>query len=224
MTSIRAILADDHELVRAGIRALLQNIPGVDVVGEASNGEEALQLVASLQPDVALLDIAMPGLNGLETAARMTGTFPNVRVIMLSMYADEEYVLQALRAGATGYLLKGARRPELELAVTAVISGETYLSPAASKHVVGDFVQRATGASETKESEQRQAERLTPRQREILQLIAQGQSTKEMARSLSLSVKTVEMHRSQLMDRLGIHDVAGLVRYAIRTGLISPSE
>ncbi len=224
MTSIRTILADDHELVRAGIRALLQNIPEVDVVGEASNGEEALRLVASLQPDVALLDIAMPGLNGLETAARITTAFPNVRVIMLSMYADEEYVLQALRAGATGYLLKGARRPELELAVTAVVNGETYLSPAASKHVVGDFVQRATGGTETKESEQRQAERLTPRQREILQLIAQGQTTKEMARTLSLSVKTVEMHRSQLMDRLGIHDVADLVRYAIRTGMISSSE
>ena len=224
MTSIRAILADDHELVRAGIRALLQNIPEVDVVGEASNGEEALRLVASLQPDVALLDIAMPGLNGLETAARITAEFPQVRVIMLSMYADEEYVLQALRAGATGYLLKGARRPELELAVSAVVQGETYLSPAASKHVVGDFVQRATGGTDAKASEQRQAERLTPRQREILQLIAQGQTTKEMARTLSLSVKTVEMHRSQLMDRLGIHDVAGLVRYAIRTGMISPSE
>ncbi len=166
----------------------------------------------------------MPGLNGLETAARITAQFPNVRIIMLSMYADEEYVLQALRAGASGYLLKGARRPELELAVSAVVHGETYLSPAASKHVVGDFVQRATGGTETKESEQRQAERLTPRQREILQLIAQGQTTKEMARTLNLSVKTVEMHRSQLMDRLGIHDVAGLVRYAIRTGMISPSE
>lgn len=224
MTSIRVILVDDHELVRAGIRALLQNIPGVEVVGEASDGEAALRLVGAMTPDIALLDIAMPGLNGLETAARITRAYSTVRVIMLSMHADEEYVLQALRAGATGYLLKGARRPELELAVIAVAQGETYLSPAASKHVVGDFVQRATGVGEPKDVALPASERLTPRQREILQLIAQGQTTKEIARGLNLSVKTVEMHRSQLMDRLDIHDVAGLVRYAIRTGLVSFDE
>jgi DNA-binding NarL/FixJ family response regulator len=222
MMPIRVLLADDHELVRAGISALLQNIPEVEVVAEANDGHEALHLVATLQPQVVLLDIAMPGLNGLETAARITETFPGVRVIMLSMHADEEYVLQALRAGATGYLLKGARRPELELAVTAVARGETYLSPAASKHVVGEYVQRTTGTQELKEAEPGPAERLTPRQREILQLIAEGQTTKEIARTLNLSVKTVEMHRSQLMERLQIHDVAGLVRYAIRTGLVSP--
>jgi DNA-binding NarL/FixJ family response regulator len=222
MTPIRVLLADDHELVRAGISALLQNIPEVEVVAEANDGHEALRLVATLQPQVVLLDIAMPELNGLETATRITEQFPDVRVIMLSMHAGEEYVLQALRVGATGYLLKGARRAELELAVTSVARGETYLSPAASKHVVGEYVQRMTGSSEPKEAEHGPAERLTPRQREILQLIAEGQTTKEIARTLNLSVKTVEMHRSQLMERLQIHDVAGLVRYAIRTGLVSP--
>jgi len=222
MAPTRVLLADDHELVRAGIRALLQNIPGVEVVAEASDGHEALRLVETHQPHVVLLDIAMPGINGLETAAEISMQFPHVRVVMLSMHADEGYVLQALRAGATGYLLKGARRAELELAVTAVAHGETYLSPAASKHVVGDFVQRAASSSAGNQNEGPVGERLTPRQREILLLIVEGQTTKEIARTLNLSVKTVEMHRSQLMDRLQIRDVVGLVRYAIRTGLVSP--
>ena len=222
MAPTRVLLADDHELVRAGIRALLQNIPDVEVVAEANDGHEALRLVETHQPHVVLLDIAMPGINGLETAAQITTRFPHVRVVMLSMHADEGYVLQALRAGATGYLLKGARRAELELAVTAVARGETYLSPAASKHVIGDFVQRAASASASVQTEGNVGDRLTPRQREILLLIAEGQTTKEIARTLNLSVKTVEMHRSQLMERLQIRDVAGLVRYAIRTGLVSP--
>jgi DNA-binding NarL/FixJ family response regulator len=223
MSSIRVLLADDHALVRAGIRALLQNLAGIEVVAEADDGREALRLIAELRPDVVLMDIAMPGLNGLDTTARVTKEFPQVRVIMLSMHANEEYVLQALRSGAAGYLLKGARLPELELAVTSVARGETYLSPAASKHVVSGYVQRASRGGHS-EADARPAERLTPRQREILQLIAEGATTKEIAQHLQISVKTVEMHRAQLMERIGIHDVAGLVRYALRIGLIQPEE
>jgi DNA-binding NarL/FixJ family response regulator len=220
MSPIRILLADDHALVRAGIRALLDHVRGVEVVAEADDGREALDLIATHQPDIVLMDIAMPSLNGLEAAARVSKAFPGVRVIILSMHANEEYVLQALRAGASGYLLKGARAAELELAVTAVANGETYLSPAASKHVVDEYVQRAAGSTPAGSDERALGERLTPRQREILQLIAEGHSTKEIARMLQISVKTAESHRTQLMERLGIHDVAGLVRYALRAGLI----
>lgn len=170
------------------------------------------------------MDIAMPGLNGLDTVARASKEFPDVRVIILSMHASEEYIFQALRCGAAGYLLKGARTAELELAVNAVACGETYLSPAASKHVVSGYVQRAGEGTAGGEGESHPSDRLTPRQREILQLIAEGTTTKEIAQRLSISIKTVEMHRAQLMERLGIHDVAGLVRYAIRIGLAAPDE
>ena len=224
MSPIRIVLADDHALVRAGIRALLQSIHGVEVVAEADDGREALALIAQLHPDIVLLDIAMPNLNGLEAAARLTKEFPDVRVIILSMHANEEYVLQSLRAGAAGYLLKGARAAELELAVTSVARGETYLSPAASKHVIGDYVQRAAGEASAISDERKTAERLTPRQREILQLIAEGHSTKQIAQMLKISVKTAESHRAQLMERLNIHDVAGLVRYAIRAGLVDSNQ
>lgn len=221
MSAVRVLLADDHDLVRAGIRALLQNIGNVEVVAEAGEGHEALQMIAEHQPDVVLLDIAMPGMNGLETTARISKEFPGVRVIILSMHSGEEYVLQALRAGASGYVLKGARAPELELAVLAVAHGETYLSPTASKHVVDQFVQQSPAILIDAGDAMR---RLTPRQREILRLIAEGRTTKEIANQLDISVKTVEMHRTQLMDRLDIHDVAGLVRYAIRSGIISPER
>ena len=224
MSQIRIVLADDHTLVRAGIRALLQNLAGVEVVAEADDGREALRLIEAHRPDVVLMDIAMPGLNGLEAATRVAKEFPEVRVIILSMYANEEYVLQALRAGAAGYLLKGARTPELELALNAVVQGETYLSPAASRHVVDDYIRRAGGEGDRDSAAPRADERLTPRQREILQLIAEGHTTKEIARQLDISAKTVEMHRAQLMARLDIHDVASLVRYAIRIGLVAPDE
>jgi DNA-binding NarL/FixJ family response regulator len=213
MGAIRLLLAEDHTLVRAGIRSLLQNLPDLEVVAEANDGRAALQLVAKTKPDVVLMDIAMPGLNGLEATARLLKDFPNVHVIMLSVHTTEEYVLQALRAGASGYLLKDSSPEELGLAIRAVARGETYLSPAVSKHVV-DYVQRVGNGTSS-------LERLTPRQREILQLIAEGRSTQEIARILSVSVKTVETHRVELMDRLGIHDIAGLVRYAIRMGLVS---
>jgi DNA-binding NarL/FixJ family response regulator len=183
-----------------------------------------LRLINTYQPDVVLMDIAMAGLNGLEATARVTKEFPPVRVIILSMHSNEEYVAQALRAGAAGYLLKDAVAAELELAVTAVARGETYLSPAVSKHVIADYLRRAGGGETSGGSELPPSDPLTPRQREILQLIAEGRSTKEIASTLHLSVKTVETHRTQLMARLDIHEVAGLVRYAIRIGLVTPDK
>jgi DNA-binding NarL/FixJ family response regulator len=211
---IRVVLADDHVLIRAGLRALLQSLPNIEVAGEASDGHEAVEVVARIQPDVVLMDIGMSNLNGMEAANRITKQVPDVRVIMLSMHANEEYVGQALDAGATGYLLKGAEPAELELALKAVVRGETYLSPSISKQLVQDYL------SHRKEKLGPVVD-LTARQREVLQLIAEGRSTKDIANKLALSVKTVETHRSELMRRLDIHDVAGLVRYAIRRGLVS---
>ena len=217
MAAIRVLLADNHALVRSGIEALLQHIEGIDVVAVAGNGHEALRLIQSEQPNVVLMDISMPELNGLEATARATREFPNVRIVMLSVHANEEYVLQSLRAGAVGYVLKDAGTEELELAIRAAANGDSYLSPAVSKHVVADYVRRA-GVETTA------LEQLTSRQREILQLIAEGRTSKEIAERLYISPKTVDTHRTQLMERLDIHDVAGLVRYAIRSGLVMPEE
>lgn len=214
MKTIRVLLADDHTLVRAGFRSLLQNIEGVKVVAEADNGREALRLLQAHQPDVALLDIAMPQLNGLEVAARAADVCPRTRIIILSMHLNEEYVLQSLQAKVAGYLLKDADTTELETAIRAVIGGDTYLTPAISKQVIADYLQRL-------DSVQPALIRLTPRQREVLQLIAEGHTSYEIARTLKVSLKTIEAHRTQLMDRLNIHDIAGLVRYAIREGLVS---
>jgi DNA-binding NarL/FixJ family response regulator len=222
MAPIRIILADDHTLVRGGIRALLQDLPGAQVIAEANDGREALRLVELHKPDIILMDIAMSGMNGLEATNRLVKEFPDVRVIILSMHISEEYVLQALRAGASGYLLKDAGIAELELAIQAVARGETYLSPPVSKHVISNYVRRVSGEDHGEsDADSSPIDRLTLRQREILQLIAEGHTTQEIAQKLDISVKTVETHRMQLMDRLDIHDVAGLVRFAIRVGLIT---
>jgi DNA-binding NarL/FixJ family response regulator len=213
---IRVLLADDHDLFRAGIRSLMRAFADTEVVAEASNGREALQLCKTHKPDVALMDIMMDELNGLEATARIAAISPQTRTVILSMNANEEYVLQALRCGAAGYLLKNISPEELEQAVRAVARGETYLSSAISKHVIAAYLGRV-GDENTSVFE-----KLTSRQREVLQLIAEGHSTKEIARKLGVSVKTAEMHRSQMMTALDIHDVAGLVRYAIRMGLITP--
>lgn len=213
MKPIRILIVDDHTLVRAGIRSLVEKLPEVQVVAEARDGRDALRLVKTQRPDVVLMDIAMPGLNGLEATKQMAKEFPHSHVLILSMHASEEYVWQALRAGAAGYLLKGAELAELALAIKAVSVGETYLSPPISKHVIRDYLERTGGEATL-------PERLTPRQREILQLIAEGVTTKEIAETLRISVKTAETHRAQLMERLGIHDIAGLVRYAIKIGLV----
>lgn len=217
MTIVRVLLADDHTLVRAGLRKLLESIPDMDVVGEAGDGLELLELTEKLQPQLVLMDIAMPRLNGLETTGRLVKAWPDIRVLILSMHQNGEYVRQALRQGAVAYLLKDAAPLELELAIRAVLKGETYLSPAVSKGVVSDYVHRLR-------TEDEPADALTPRQREVLQLIATGQSTKEIARKLDLSIKTVETHRTQLMKQLDIHEIAGLVRFAIRAGLVSATE
>jgi DNA-binding NarL/FixJ family response regulator len=216
MSAIRLLLADDHTLVRAGIRGLLQALPGMEVVGEAGDGHEALHLARALRPDVVLLDVGMPSLNGLEVVARLADIDPAIRALILSMHNSEEYVLQALRAGAAGYLLKGSAVSELEIAVRAVARGETYLSPAVSKRVVDDYVSRTGGTADPLTS-------LTPRQREILRLVAEGQTSKEIAQRLGLSYRTVESHRMQLMKRLNLHDVTGLVRFAMRAGVV-PSD
>lgn len=208
------LLADDHGLVRAGIRALLDKIGNVDVVGETGDGRQVLRLVKEHQPRLVLLDIAMPSLNGLEAATRIHRDFPDTSVIMLSMHSNEEYVLQALRAGASGYLVKDAATAELEIAMRSVINGKTYLSPSISKTLIDEYLGNSAKARSP-------LERLTARQREILQLVAEGRTTRQIAELLSVSVKTVETHRAQLMDRLEIRDIPGLVRYAARHGLVS---
>ena len=213
--NLRIVLADDHALVRAGFRALLQSLDGIEVVAEAENGAQALELIEHHLPDLVLMDIAMPGLNGLEAAARAAKSAPEVKIIILSMHANEEYVLQSLKAGAKGYLLKDAGLAELQLALESVSSGQTFLSPAISKHLIDAYVERTSDGMEPFSI-------LTSRQREILQLIAEGDTTREIAQKLGVSVKTVETHRTQLMQRLDIHDLAGLVRYAIRLGITTP--
>jgi len=210
----RVLLADDHALVRAGIRSLVEKIPGVEVVGEASSGREALTLVKKARPNLVLMDIAMTELGGLEALPRIVRNFPSVKVIILSAHANEEYVIRALRSGAAGYMLKDAATAELELAITSVREGKTYLSPSISGTVIDNYLERL---GETVSP----LEQLTSRQREILQSIAEGRTTKEIAAALEISAKTVESHRLQLMERLNIHDIAGLVRYAIRNGLVA---
>jgi DNA-binding NarL/FixJ family response regulator len=214
---VRIVLADDHTLVRAGIRSLVESLEGTEVIAECGDGRETLEQIVRHLPDVALIDIGMPGLSGLEVARRAAQEAPKTKIVILSMHADPTYVGQALRAGVAGYLLKGAAVSELPLALRAVMRGETYLTPKVSKSVVDGFL---GGGGEEPDL----LEGLTRRQREILQLIAEGHSTKEIAGILEVSAKTVETHRARLMERLEIRDVPGLVRYAIRAGLVTPTE
>lgn len=210
---IRILLTDDHSLIRAGVRALLETLRDLEVVGEASDGRMALELIEKKRPDLVLMDIGMSGMNGLETTVRIKKDYPGTKVIILSMHSSEEYVWQALRAGANGYMLKDSGLAELETSIRTVLNGETYLTPSINKKVVMDYMSRM-------DTEKSPHERLTRRQREVLQLLAEGNTVKEIAWELNLSVKTVETHRAQLMDRLDIHDIPGLVRYAIRMGII----
>lgn len=212
MKPLRLLLADDHTLVRAGLRALLDGMDGVTVVAEADNGEQAVALAQALAPDVALLDITMPGLNGLQAAERILAQSPPPRVVILSMHAAEEYVNRALALGVSGYLLKDAATLELQAALEAVSAGQTYLSPRITSQLLESRLKSGEGAARPG---------LTARQLEVLRLLALGKSVKEIAYDLQLSAKTVETYRAQIMERLDLHDLASLVRYAIRTGLIS---
>ncbi len=212
----RILLADDHQLVRAGFRALLKEIPAVEVVAEAGDGREALDMFKKHRPDVVLIDIAMPKLNGLEAIARITREFPNAMVIVLSVYANQEYVVQAIQAGARGYLIKEDAVSELKAAIKGVTAGELYFSPRISNDLTSGDPERVGVRYDP-------LAKLTTRQREILQLIAEGNNTKEIAFLLRVSAKTVEAHRTQLMQRLRINDIPSLVRQAMRAGLV-PGE
>lgn len=211
------ILCDDHALVRAGIRSVVESFRGWEVVAETGDGIEALDLVRQHQPDVVLLDLTLPGLNGFEVAQRIRKMDIRTKVLILSMHAAPEYVARALYAGSTGYLIKEAAVDELAAALETVLLGRRYLSRAVDEEVVDRVL-------EAHPSPAAELEVLTARQREVLQLIAEGHSTREIAERLFVSVKTVEAHRMQLMERLGIRDVPGLVRFAIRTGVITPDS
>ncbi|QDV33926.1 response regulator [Tautonia plasticadhaerens] len=217
MIPIRVLVVDDHDLFRAGVRATLRGIEEIRVTDDVSSAEEAIRRIEADPPDILLADISMKGMTGLELAERVRRDFPAIRVIILSMHAAREYAVQALRSGASGYLLKDAAVEELERAIRAVARGESYLSTVISGHLVADYA-RLASRGEAEDGP------LTARQREVLRLIAEGMTTKAIARRLEVSIKTVDTHRSQIMDRLGIRDIAGLVRYAVRVGLVSPGE
>lgn len=214
MRPVRVLLADDHAMVRAGVRALLEGIEGITVVAEASDGRAAVALARTHRPDIAVMDISMPELNGIDAGLQMKVECPETRVLLLSMHASNEFVHRAMKAGVSGYLVKDSAPLELRVAIETLMRGETYLSPRISRQVVAAFA--PGGATEGTS----RIDLLTARQREILQLLAEGKSTKAMAFLLQLSVKTVETHRAAIMDRLGIHDLAGLVIYAVRHKLV----
>jgi DNA-binding NarL/FixJ family response regulator len=210
MSKIRIVLADDHGVVRQGFRRILDAQPDMEIVGEASNGKEALELAAKFTPDVVVMDVAMPELNGIEATRRMAEAAPRTRVLALSMHKDSVYVREILRAGARGYLLKDAVDEDLIAAVRAVSRGEGYLSPGVADAVLTDYRQHVTDPIDL----------LTSREREVLQLIAEGKTNKEIATTLNLSVYTVDAHRGRIMEKLNLHSTGELVRFAIRKGLV----
>jgi RNA polymerase sigma factor (sigma-70 family) len=212
--AIRVVLADAHTLVRAGIRSLLQEIEGIEVAGEAGDGLALLQLVAACRPGVVLLDIDMPRMTGLEAVPHLTKIDASIQAVILSIHRAEEYVIAAFRAGAAGYLLKDSAVPELEIAIRTVARGEKYLSAAVSQTVIDNYAD--VDAAATADT----LALLTPREREVLQLVAGGLTSKEIAEQLGISYRTVEVHRMHLMRRLNVHDVAGLMRFAAGAGLL----
>lgn len=214
---IRVLLAEDHTIVREGLKALLEHQPEVEIVGEASDGKLAVEQATALQPDVVVMDLSMPGLNGVDATRQIRRTLPDTHVLVLSMYSTEDYVRPAIRAGAGGFLLKGSGLTDLVAAIKAVASGNAFFSPEVARIVLQDS-QRA----QTHGVEDRVGAELTPREREVLRLVAEGNSSPEIAKLLGLSVKTVEGHRGRIMAKLDTHNVAGLVRHAIRIGLVSP--
>ena len=215
MTKIRILLADDHTVIRLGLKLLLERQADFVVVGEAEDGRKAIQLAESLQPDVIVMDVAMPNLNGIEATRQITTALSKVAVVVLSMHSDESYVMRALKAGAKGYLLKDSAEADLIQAIRTVVTGKSYFSAAVSKMLLEDYVQnlRQRGIEDSYDL-------LTPREREVLQLAAEGKSNKESAALLNLSAYTVETHRTNLMQKLGLHSVPELILYAVRKGII----
>ena len=213
--TIRILLADDHKITREGLRSLLDKQQDMEVVGEAEDGRTAVTLVRELVPSVVIMDVSMPDLNGVEAARQIVGQSPDVKIIALSMHSDTLFVTEMLKSGASGYLLKDCAFEELALAIRAVVAGKTYLSPSVSGIMVDDYLHRLSKADFS------DSEVLTDREREVLQLLAEGKSTKQIALKLHISVKTVETHRRQIMNKLDIHTVAELTKYAIRKGLTS---
>ncbi len=214
MSLVRIILADDHAVMRCGLRVLLERVADFEVVGEAADGREAIDIAGKVRADVAVLDIGMPNLNGVESARHVSGT--GTAVVMLSMHSDESYVLRALKAGARAYLLKESAEADLIAAIRAVHGGKAYFSPAVSRMLVEDYVHQLRDRN-IEDS----YELLTPREREILQLVAEGKSSKDIANVLNLSVYTVDTHRSNIMDKLNLHTVPELILYAVRKGVIA---
>jgi len=214
MGKIKVLVADDHTILRQGIKALLDNQEGIEVIGEAKDGREALAIIEETLPDVILMDIAMPGLNGLEATRRIKKKFPRMKVLVLTMYTNEEYIFQILNAGANGYLVKETAFQDLISAIKAVYKNEAFMSPSISKKVINSYIKKA------QDDEEKTCEILTTREREILQLIAEGHSSKKIAELLFISPKTVETHRTHIMDKLNIHNRTGLIKYAIRKGMV----
>jgi two-component system response regulator NreC len=214
MGKIKVLVADDHTILRQGIKALLDNQESIEVIGEAKDGREALAIIEETLPDVILMDIAMPGLNGLEATRRIKKKFPRMKVLVLTMYTNEEYIFQILNAGANGYLVKETAFQDLISAIKAVYKNEAFMSPSISKKVINSYIKKA------QDDEEQTCEILTTREREILQLIAEGNSSKKIAELLFISPKTVETHRTHIMDKLNIHNRTGLIKYAIRKGMV----
>jgi DNA-binding NarL/FixJ family response regulator len=213
MSKAKVLLVEDHIVVRQGIKALLSDESDLEIVGEAGNGREALPLVASLQPDVVLMDISMPGLNGIEATWQIRQRHPEVKIVILSMHANEEYVFQVLRAGASGYVLKQSDSSEVLTAIRAALSGGSFLSPPISRAVINDYVHRAEVRGQNSD-----LDLLTSREREVLQLLAEGLSNREISEQLNISVKTVETHRANIMSKLSLDNKTDLVKYALRKG------
>lgn len=216
MARMRILLADDHTLMRHGLRKIIEEQPDWEVVAETGDGREAVRLAVELKPDVAVLDVAMPLLNGIEATRQIARRAPPVRILILSMYSDESYIVQALRAGAHGYLLKDSADVDLIRAVTAVRQGKSFFSPAVAKVMLDDYVRRLADKGITDRFDS-----LSEREREIFQLIAEGRSNKEIADLINLSVSTVETHRAHIMEKLDVHNTAEIVLYAVRKGVIS---
>lgn len=216
MKNIRILLADDHTVVRKGLRLLLESQPGFIVIADAADGREAVALAEQHMPEVVVMDVAMPGLNGIEAARQITGKLPHCSVVFLSMHSDEGYVLKALKAGARAYLLKDSAEYDLINAVKAVSEGKAFFSPAISKMLVEDYVRQMQ-----ERAVEDSYELLTTREREVLQLLAEGKNNKEVAATLNLSLYTVETHRSNIFQKLNLHSGAELILYAIRKGVIS---